>query len=167
VSSEFADGAAAEAGPPPELARRLAYLLKHARERLGELTAAALAPYGLDGRQLAALIVLAACEPVSQQQAARRLGADRTTMVALLDVLEGKGLVSRRPDAQDRRKNVVSLTPAGQVTLRDATRAAEEAERCFLAPLAEAAAGQLRDALCTLVAQPPGAAQAARPAGAA
>ena len=37
------------------------------------------------------LLVLAGHEPGSQQQAAQRLGVDRTTMVALLDVLEGQG----------------------------------------------------------------------------
>ena len=94
-------------GPGPELGRRLGYLLKHAQHRMGELTAKALTPYGIDGRELGVLLVLASHEPASQQQAAQRLGIDRTTMVALLDTLEGKGLVARHPHADDRRRNVV------------------------------------------------------------
>jgi DNA-binding MarR family transcriptional regulator len=154
VSSETRDDQHVGEGPGPELTSRLGYLFKHARLKLGELTAAALAPYGLDGRELAVLLVLAGCEPASQQQAARRLGIDRTTMVALLDALEDKGLVTRHPHAEDRRKNVVELTALGRDTLRDATQASDDAERRFLAPLTEPAAQQLKDALRALLTQP-------------
>jgi DNA-binding MarR family transcriptional regulator len=154
VSSAATDDQHTGEGPGPELTGRLGYLLKHARLRLGELAAAALAPYRLDGRELAVLLVLASGEPASQQEAARRLDVDRTTMVALVDALEDKGLVARHPHAQDRRKNVVELTPAGRVTLRDATQASDEAERRFLAPLTSSASQQLKDALYALVTQP-------------
>lgn len=154
MSSDTREDQHAGEGPGPELTSRLGYLLKHARLKLGELTAAALAPYGLDGRELAVLLVLAGREPASQQQAARRLGIDRTTMVALLDALERKGLVTRHPHAGDRRKNVVALTAAGRDTLRDATQAGDDAERRFLAPLPGLAAQQLKDALRTLLTEP-------------
>lgn len=141
----------ADDGPVPELTSRLGYLLKHAQLRLGELTMAALAPYGINGRELAVLLSLAGGEPASQQEAAHRLGVDRTTMVALLDALEAKGLVARHPHAGDRRRNVVELTPAGKRTLRAATEASDAAEQRFLAPLTEPAARQLRAALQALV----------------
>jgi DNA-binding MarR family transcriptional regulator len=141
-------------GPGPELSRRLGYLLKHAQLRMAELTAKALTPYGVDGRELAVLLVLTGREPASQQQAAQRLDIDRTTMVALLDTLEGKGLVSRRPHADDRRRNVVELTDAGHDTLRRAARASDDAEREFLAPLGPQAAQQLRSSLQTIVTHP-------------
>ncbi len=143
-------------GPGPELSRRLGYLLKHAQLRMAGRTAAALKPFGIDGRELAVLLVLADREPASQQQAAQRLGIDRTTMVALLDALESKGLVSRHPDAGDRRRNVVELTGAGQDTLRRATQASDDAERAFLAPLSPQAARQLRDSLRAIVTHPDG-----------
>ena len=63
MSSETRDDQHMGEGPGPELTSRLGYLLKHARLKLGDLTAAALAPYGLDGRELAVLLVLASCEP--------------------------------------------------------------------------------------------------------
>lgn len=116
-----------------------------------ELNDRALAPYGIDGRDLGALIALTGRDPSSQLQAARRLGIDRTTMVALLDTLETKGLVVRRPLAGDRRRNVVELTEAGQETLRRATEASDEAERALLAPLSAAAAQRLRETLHTIV----------------
>jgi len=141
-------------GPGPELTRRLGYLLKHAQQALYELTAAALEPYGINGRELAVLMVLAGREPASQQQAAQRLGIDRTTMVAILDTLEGKGLVSRHPHADDRRRNVVELTDVGQDTLKRAKEAGDAAERTFLAPLSDAAAEDLRESLQAVVLPP-------------
>ncbi|MFG1942963.1 MarR family winged helix-turn-helix transcriptional regulator [Nonomuraea sp. NPDC048826] len=136
------------------MSRPLAYLLKHAQLRLAALTGPALEPYGIDGRELAVLRVLDAPEPLSQQQAAQRLDIDRTTMVALIDSLEGKGLVSRRPHPADRRKNAVEPTPGGRETLRGATEAAAAAERAFLAGLPEQDARLLRAALDRLVQDP-------------
>jgi DNA-binding MarR family transcriptional regulator len=138
-------------GRPAELTGRLGYLLKHAQLRLAELTAQALAPYGITGRELAVLVVLGTGEPASQQQAAVRLGIDRTTMVSFVDTLEAKGLVARRADPDDRRRNVVVLTADGHDVLRRATRASDEAEGRFLAPLSRTGAEQLRRALRQVV----------------
>jgi DNA-binding MarR family transcriptional regulator len=141
-------------GPGPEVSRRLGYLLKHAQLRMAELTAAALAPYVINGRELAVLLVLSDGPPASQHQAAQRLAIDRTTMVAMLDTLEGKGLVSRHPDADDRRRNVVELTDAGRDILQRAVKASDDAERALLAPLSSRAAQQLRDSLQAIVTDP-------------
>ncbi|SEG31813.1 DNA-binding transcriptional regulator, MarR family [Nonomuraea solani] len=131
--------------------RRLGYLLKHAGLRLGELTGPALEPYGIDGREFAVLSVLGAREPLSQLEAAQRLGIDRTTMVAMVDALERKGLVGRRPHPGDRRKNIVEPTERGREVLGAATRAVEEAEEAFLAVLPDQDAQRLREALDRLV----------------
>lgn len=121
---------------------------------MAELNDQALAPCGLDGRELGVLLVLTGREPASQLQVAQRLDIDRTTMVALLDTLEGKGLVARHPDADDRRRNVVELTAAGQDAVRRATAASDEAERLLLAPLSPQAAQHLRDSLRVIVTRP-------------
>jgi DNA-binding MarR family transcriptional regulator len=147
VPSRAADTQPAAAEPLPELAGRLGYLLKHAQLALAELTAAALAPFGISGRQLAVLIAVDGAAPLSQQEAAGRLGVDRTTMVALVDELEAMGLVRRQRDPGDRRKNVVALTEAGGGTLTGATAASDAAERQFLAPLPGGEAAALRAAL--------------------
>lgn len=131
--------------------RRLGYLLKHANLRLTQLTGPALEPYGIDGRELAVLHVLDEADPLSQQEAARRLRIDRTTMVALIDTLEGKKLVSRRPHPDDRRKNMVELTTRGRDTLREGGQAVEEAERAFLAKLPPNDATLLRELLDRLI----------------
>ena len=120
---------------PDALAARLGYLLKRAQQQLVLASAPALALYGIDGRELAVLAVLAAGIPLSQQEAADQLGVDRTTMVALVDTLEGKDLVERHRSPQDRRKNIVQLTPAGEDCLSRAGQARAQVEREFLAPL--------------------------------
>jgi DNA-binding MarR family transcriptional regulator len=141
-------------GPLPALADRLGYLLKHAQLRLAGLTSAALAPLGISGRECAVLIAIDDRAPLSQQEVARRLDVDRTTMVALVDDLEHKGLVQRRQDPDDRRKNVVVLTGQGRDTLRRATAATGEAERRFLGSLSGDETAMLKKTL-QAVAFPP------------
>lgn len=131
----------------PRLRGRLTYLLKYALVTLDELHEEHLAPYGLNARELAVLLLLGDREPESQQQAAQRLGVDRTTMVSLLDGLESKALVARRPDPEDRRRNVVELTDVGQKILENATRASDKAEQQLLADLGKADAIRLRELL--------------------
>jgi DNA-binding MarR family transcriptional regulator len=142
-------------GLPDALATRLGYLLKHAQQRLVQSAAPVMLPFGIDGRELAVLTVLAGSEPLSQQEAAERLSVDRTTMVALVDALEAKGLVERRRSAEDRRRNIVELTAAGQDRLRRASRARDKVEREFLAPLGDDLAQQFIRALQILAKPPP------------
>ena len=128
----------------PRLSARLTYRLKRALVDLETLHEQHLGPFGVNARELAVLQFLDGREPESQQQAAARLGIDRTTMVGLLDSLEGKDLVARRPDTEDRRRNVIVLTDAGQVKLQQATQASDTAEQELLAPLDEREAAQFR-----------------------
>jgi len=134
-------------GLPDALASRLGYLLKHAQQQLAQAAAPVMLPFGIDGRELAVLSVLAGEVPLAQQEAAELLSVDRTTMVALVDALEAKGLVERHRSAQDRRRNIVELTPAGQDCLRRASRARDDVEREFLDPLGDDLAQQFIRAL--------------------
>jgi DNA-binding MarR family transcriptional regulator len=134
-------------GPSEALASRLGYLLKHAQQRLLHAAQPVMAEYGIDGRELAVLTVLAADYPLSQHEAAGRLGVDRTTMVALVDELEAKGLVERHRSPHDRRKNIVQLTESGEHCLDGAGRARDEVERDFLAPLGDELRNQFLRAL--------------------
>ena len=144
-----------DSGPGPQLRARLGYLLKHAFLELEELHAVHLAGGPVNVRELGVLLLLDGREPESQQQAADRLGVDRTTMVGLLDRLESKGLVARQPDAADRRRNVLVVTDAGRKALKAAKAASDKAERQLLADLSPTEAGQLRDLLSRVVAPQP------------
>ena len=137
--------------PDLDVHRRLGYLLKHAAMILEGLNEQALAPFDIGSRELALLLTIARLESPSQHEAAEALRIDRTTMVAYVDLLEGKGLVARRPDPRDRRRNVVELTELGQRTLRGAAKASDGAERELLRPLGAAEGEELRRALRTIV----------------
>ena len=125
----------------------MGYLLKHAHLSFFELGAVALAPLGISGREAAVLRAIDAGRPVSQGEVARAMNVDRTTMVALIDDLQLKGLVQRRQDPDDRRKNVVELTDAGRGTVHGAAKAVEQAERDFLGPLSAAETAQFKKML--------------------
>jgi DNA-binding MarR family transcriptional regulator len=130
---------------------RLGFLFKHVHQRLLESAGPALQPYGIDGRELAVLTVLGGEAALSQQEAARELMIDRTTMVAMIDALEDKGLVVRRPDPADRRKNLVQPTDKGREILKAATAARDAADDEFLAPLGPDGARDFKAALRTLL----------------
>ena len=51
---------------------------------------------------------------LTQSALARAVGIERSTMVAVIDALEGRGLVERRPSPSDRRSYALVLSEAGK-----------------------------------------------------
>src|ERR1051326_3122103 len=52
--------------------------------------------------------------PVRTQAAlAQAINADKSRIIGVLDELQERGLISRRPDTSDRRVHLLSLTAAG------------------------------------------------------
>jgi DNA-binding MarR family transcriptional regulator len=51
--------------------------------------------------------------PVPMGQIASTLSCDASNVTGLIDRLESRGLVKRRPSAEDRRVRVLDLTPSG------------------------------------------------------
>lgn len=103
-----------------------------------DLLAHALADEGLRLSQHAVLAAVAEHGPLAQAELVRRLEIDPKDVVGLLNELQGKGLVQRRPDPRDRRKNAVSATPEGLATLSRCADLAEAANQQLLAPLSTA-----------------------------
>ncbi|WP_103336179.1 MarR family winged helix-turn-helix transcriptional regulator [Amycolatopsis sp. CA-126428] len=136
---------------PLAVTQRLGYLLKHAQLRLAELAEPLYAPLGVTGRQLALLTLFGDGPARSQQDGAGRLGVDRTTMVALVDELEAKGLVRREVAPGDRRKRLVLLTPEGERVREAGTEVTRQAEALLLEPLSAEDAERLRAALHQVV----------------
>jgi DNA-binding MarR family transcriptional regulator len=82
--------------------------------------------------------VLAALDetgPASQATLSRRTTIDGSDMVAAVNDLADQGLVQRRPDPSDRRRNVVTLTAAGRRRLRELDRLLATIQDDLLAPL--------------------------------
>jgi DNA-binding MarR family transcriptional regulator len=120
---------------PAALSDRLGFLVGRTHLALRAIAEPALAPFGLGVKDFGALSVLVEEGPLSQQRLGERQGVDRTTMVAVVDNLERRGLVERRRDPRDRRAYSLHATARGRKVLRQAGEAARRAEEEFLAPI--------------------------------
>ncbi|GAA2098109.1 hypothetical protein GCM10009759_28800 [Kitasatospora saccharophila] len=86
----------------------------------------------------AVLVALAETGPASQSELSRRTGVYRSDMVAVLNELADAGFLVRDPDPVDRRRNVVSLTPAGRARLQRLDALVTAAQQELLDPLSPA-----------------------------
>ena len=102
---------------PQELSVFPGYLLARLGESSRRRFHDALAPEGLHPRHFGVMTVVAAHPGMTQQQLHERTAIDASSMVAVLDELEAKGLAERRPYPGDRRARTVFLTPLGERTL--------------------------------------------------
>jgi DNA-binding MarR family transcriptional regulator len=73
--------------------------------------------------------------PATQARLADRLDIDRSDMVSLLDDLETQRHLVRKPDATDRRRKIVEVTPRGETMLKKLDKLVYAADDELLAPL--------------------------------
>src|SRR4051794_21373610 len=76
--------------------------------------AAALESIGLTTALFGVLNVIGAREGAIQQEIGSEMGIDPSTMVSLIDQLEGAGLATRRACPTDRRAREVAITAKGR-----------------------------------------------------
>ncbi|MFC9395936.1 MarR family winged helix-turn-helix transcriptional regulator [Streptomyces sp. NPDC057027] len=105
---------------------------------------------GLKPKHAGLLAALDAGSGASQQELAARLGVAPSLIVVLADQLQALGAVERVRDPQDRRRQVLTLTPEGRRLLTRCAEAAEEADAELTAGLGDAQRAALTDALRTL-----------------
>lgn len=102
--------------------------------------------------------VLASLEeygPLSQADVGRVLGLDRNNVNGIVVRLDAGGMVTRRPDPDDRRRNVVAITREGRSRLGELQGHAAEVQRELLAGLDEAERDTLVRLLDTVLAHHP------------
>ena len=97
-----------------ESAARIADLLTRTNRRLRRASGPELDRSGVTPSQLRVLRVLAGVgSPLRVSELARRLDVIPRSATSVVDLLEERGLVERRPDPDDRRATLVALTPSG------------------------------------------------------
>lgn len=102
-----------------------------------------LAPLGLSPAHFGALTRLRRHGGKSQQQLADSMGVHRNAMVGLIDGLEERGLVERRPHPTDRRAHALRLTNEGRTVAAEADRLSDEHDIELLEPLSPIERDQL------------------------
>jgi DNA-binding MarR family transcriptional regulator len=122
--------------PPPEpLASALGFLLSWNGKRLAHLFEESLEPLGLRPPHFGVMNLIAAKPGCAQQELVEGAMIDPSSMVKLIDELEGMGLAQRRVDPSDRRRHAVHLSARGKRKLDGARRVARDSLEQVLDPL--------------------------------
>lgn len=118
---------------------------------MSDRTAAAMAPLDLKPKHVGLLSVLDAGGAASQLDVARTLRVAPSLVVSLADHLERLGAIQRVRDAEDRRRQVLTLTAAGRELLRSCLAAAQALDAELVANLGTADRAALTRILDQLV----------------
>ncbi|MDQ0786805.1 DNA-binding MarR family transcriptional regulator [Streptomyces sp. B3I7] len=105
----------------------------------------AAAQHALTGAQ-ARLLSLLSLEPLPMRRLARKLKCEPSNVTGIVDRLESRGLVERRPDPADRRVKLAAATEEGRRVARSLRESLRFA-RAPLAALSEEERVSLRDLL--------------------
>jgi len=81
-----------------------------------------LAELGMNLSEASLLAYTLESGPLMQADLARHMGVGRAAMGSLIDGLEGRGWVERRPKPGDRRVWLVAITPAGEQAAEQVTK---------------------------------------------
>jgi DNA-binding MarR family transcriptional regulator len=125
-----------DGGPiPGELGKFPGYLMARLGEASRRRFHKALEPEGLHPRHFGVMTMLAAHPGMSQHQLHEKTAIDPSSMVAVIDELEARGLAERRPDPADRRARQVFLTDQGEQALERIRGLAAGLQREFFGAL--------------------------------
>ena len=117
-------------------ATELAINVLHTAELLGRRLDQALRAFGLTrGSHNVLQVVGGATEPLTPTEVTARLTVTSATVTGLLDTLETRGLVRRRPHPSDRRSTFVEITDDGRRLLDELVPELIEHEKRWAAGL--------------------------------
>jgi DNA-binding MarR family transcriptional regulator len=142
--------------PVPRIAKELAESNGFLLARLGlTFKARAIARIereGFEAYHYSLLAMLSEGARETQAAIADALELDPSRLVTLLDALEGRGLLVRQRDPDDRRRHVVSITPAGERELLRLRGIAREVDDEFFGALGDVERATLHGLLQQLAA---------------
>jgi len=136
---------------PARLRLLPSWLINQAAIPANRLVTEGLASAGARRHHYALLTTLEEVGPGSQAALSDGSAVDRGDLVATIDELVEQGLVERTPDPTDRRRNVVSITPAGKRHLRKLERLVARLQDQWLAALSADERKQLVHLLTRIV----------------
>jgi DNA-binding MarR family transcriptional regulator len=127
--------------------RSVAFMLSSLGYAISRRFHAVLEPLDLEPGEFALMRAVAANDGEPQNALAERLHISPSWMVAIVDDLEKRELLERRPHAHDRRVRTLHLTAAGTKLVKQAERKAQEFDRQVTEPLSETELEQLLELL--------------------
>jgi DNA-binding MarR family transcriptional regulator len=130
------------------------WLLSQVALRAQRLVTDAFADADASRSQYSLLAALEEFGPTSQAALGRRLGIDRSDVVALLRELEKRKLVKRAADPSDSRRNVITITRAGVRRLEKLDSLVAEVQAAVLTPLTARERNQLIRLLTRVIDHP-------------
>jgi len=101
--------------------------------------------------QYGVLSVISRRDGVAQKEICEELDLDRSTIADVCARMEKNGLVSRRPADDDRRRNVLNLTPKGEAELARLRPLVDQVQVNLTSRLSSAELAQLRTLLAKIV----------------
>lgn len=120
---------------PLRLQKQPSWLISQTSIHSHRLLTGALAATDARGYHYRLLAALQEFGPASQATLGRRTDMDRSDVAEALDDLADRGLVKRSGDPLDRRRNIVTITPAGTRKLLRLDEVVAEVQDKLLAPL--------------------------------
>lgn len=130
-----------------DLANEIEFLMARARAVGTAHANEVLRDMNLKARSYAVLSLAVGNTKPTQRELAEFLSLDASQIVALVDGLQDRGLVSREPDPNDRRSNVIVSTEQGRELFERATVVVAQAEARSLSALTDDERDQLRSLL--------------------
>lgn len=137
--------------PAFDFTRAPAHLIRRLHQVATALFAQQTASNDITPVQFAILQALQQPSPMDQVSVAQAVALDPATSGGVIGRLEAKGCLQRVPDAQDKRRKLLSLTPQGQALAQALVPPAQQVQRELLAPLSAAEQAQLLDLLTKCV----------------
>lgn len=125
------------AGRSYVLQDQIGHLLRRAHQRATQIFLETFEKAGLTPTQWAALAMLAEEGAASQNALGRMTAMDPATIQGVIRRLEERGLITREPDPDDKRRTKLRLSNEGEALVREVTALGMRVTERTLEPLDE------------------------------
>lgn len=121
--------------PPPHLANNTGFLLSWVAANAAKTYEVALTKLGFTAHHVGVLEIVSRQQPIVQSRIGEQLDIFKPIIVTLVNELEAKNLLERRPHPTDKRAVQLHLLPKGKQALADIHHISQQTLAEFLSPL--------------------------------